>query len=227
MNPRGEPIGACVFDLDGTLADSLPGIELAVNRAWDAVMPGPRPDLRDLIGPPLREMFRRACGGEVASAVIDQLEREFRTAYDNEGWRRTRTYPAVRETLEALAGAGCELFVLTNKPWTPSLRILEHLGLKGLLKDIVTPDCREPGFDTKEAAARWMCGHWRLAARATWLVGDSAEDGRAAQACGFRFAAVTYGYGRAAEGVGFPVDRVLHSLGELLEGARPPAVRAG
>ncbi len=77
-----------LFDLDGTLIDSFSGIEHSARAAIAAVMPQRElPDLRRLIGPPVREVLRRAVS-EVGSEKLDELERRFRISYDTQGWKK-------------------------------------------------------------------------------------------------------------------------------------------
>jgi phosphoglycolate phosphatase len=81
-----------IFDLDGTLIDSLPGIAWSVGEAL--ALCGLRPltaDLKPLIGPPIRSILAAVTGlGDAPS--LDRLERAFRASYDAEGWRKTTCY---------------------------------------------------------------------------------------------------------------------------------------
>ena len=71
------PPQAILFDLDGTLVDSLPGITWAARAALAEVQPGSElPDLRPLLGPPIREIFLRVLP-DALPAMLTALEREF------------------------------------------------------------------------------------------------------------------------------------------------------
>ena len=120
-------IANLIFDLDGTLLDSFPGIAYSAQEAMAQVLPGRKaPDFRPFIGPPIREIYRRALG-ETDEGILRQLEQAYRASYDFEGWRQTRTYPDVTETLQRLIEQDFICFVLTNKPRLPTLKILENL----------------------------------------------------------------------------------------------------
>ena len=90
------------------------------------------------------------------------------------------------------------MFVLTNKPATPTKTILEALGLAGFFAGVLAPDSPESPFASKPDGARALIRLFALDADQTTLVGDGADDAAAAEACGFRFIAAAYGYGTAA-----------------------------
>ncbi len=188
-------INAIFFDLDGTLVDSAPGIQYGVAAAWNAVRPGPPcPDVRPLMGPPVREMFRRALPG-APEAMLAALERAFRAAYDGEGWKRTVPFAGVLPTLSVLNARGLACFGVTNKPQVPTQRILVHCGLAEHFRAFRSPDSRQPAFASKAEATQALLGEHGLAPAAACLVGDTVDDARAAQACGLRFFAFSGGYG--------------------------------
>jgi len=187
-----------VLDLDGTLVDSIPGIDAAARAGLAQVAPGEKPpSLRAFIGPPIRTMLQQALGWTEA-ARLDPLEQAFRRHYDGGAWRETMAYPGVNDTLRALRARGARLHVLTNKPQAPTARIMDHLGWTGLMDAIVTPQSRQPPYPDKAAAAVDLRDRLGLPAVATLLVGDSPDDLAAARAAGFSFAAAAWGYGTAA-----------------------------
>lgn len=191
---------ACVFfDLDGTLLDSLPGIEFSIRAALGVCgLPLLQPDLRKLIGPPIRSILAEAA--QVSdSARLDALEQAFRSSYDSEGWRRTVCFPGAAAVLEALRSTGHQMFVVSNKPRGISLRILEHLGIAGFFDAILTRDSRVPAFPGKaEMLAHLLSAH-DLAPADCILVGDTMEDAAAAAAAGLRFICMTHGYGSVVD----------------------------
>ena len=120
---------AVIFDLDGTLIDSLPGIEFSVKAAFDACgVHGTTNDLRSMIGPPIRTILAQA-GNVTDERKLLDLEKAFRKSYDEEGWKMTTCYPEVSPVLLAMQNGGIRLFVVTNKPLHISTQILERLGL--------------------------------------------------------------------------------------------------
>jgi phosphoglycolate phosphatase len=184
-----------VFDLDGTLVDSLPGIQHSAGMAVSAVLPDcPIPDVRPYIGPPIWEGLCIALGAPAVAQVME-LQRHFRSDYDERGWKRTRCYPGAAELLKELNGRNVHCHVVTNKPIKPTRQILERLDLTALLTGIVSKDSRMPVFTSKTEALSFLLDHFAIAPQGALMVGDSADDAHAARACGLRFAAATYGYG--------------------------------
>jgi phosphoglycolate phosphatase len=204
------------FDLDGTLVDSFPGIAFSAEAALAHVSPDRTPpDFLPFIGPPIREVFRCALA-ENDPKILDRLEQSFRKSYDSEGWRKTISYPGVENVLAQVCESGVVCRVLTNKPKLPTHTILQHLCLDRFFNEVITSDTRTPCYSSKVEAALDVQRRNAIAGEDALLVGDSADDGAAAEACGFRFAAAMFGYGRAYQECNFPVHFRLERFEDLL-----------
>lgn len=188
-----------IFDLDGTLVDSLGGIEVSARYAARNTFAPPRaiPPMRELIGPPIAKMFSRLWP-DLSEEQLTELLRNFRQHYDTEGCLLSELYPGVRETLAALKARGAEMFVLTNKPLQASCTILRSLDVLPFFRDVVAPDTTTPAYQAKVEGARYLMTRFKLEASATVMVGDGLDDYQSAQACDFAFLLAAYGYGSMA-----------------------------
>jgi phosphoglycolate phosphatase len=187
-----------VFDLDGTLVDSICGIDTAARYALAEISTTVDfPSMRSFIGPPIRVMLERALGW-TDSTKLDTLEQAFRFHYDGGTWRESPPYENVDATLRKLHAHGARLYILTNKPPVPTMRIIEHLGWIPLFDAIVSPQSCVPPAANKPCAAIYLRDHFGLKTTETLLVGDSSDDLAAARYTGFAFAAARWGYGHAA-----------------------------
>ena len=207
------PFQNIIFDLDGTLVDSLAGIEASMTHALRDCLPTGAPeDLRSRIGPPIPEMFSRLFPHFDADR-IKRLVAAFREHYDREGYRGSHLYPTVRQTLAELRDREAIMFVLTNKPILATRAILEHTGIVSYFTAITSAS---PEFANKSEAAESLRRQHDLDPARTIVVGDGVDDRKAAQRCGFDFILAGYGYGNAAAGDGHNARAVLKSFDEIL-----------
>lgn len=184
-----------LFDLDGTLVDSLPGIEFSVREAFDTCqLPLPTESLREMIGPPIRAILSRA-GNVVEESSLDALERAFRASYDDEGWRRTVCFPEVERVLRVMYERRHRLFLVSNKPRHISLEILKRERISGYFETIVTRDSRSPHYRGKEEMIGFLLAERLIPGEECLMVGDTTEDANAAASAGIKFIWMTHGYG--------------------------------
>jgi phosphoglycolate phosphatase len=205
-----------LFDLDGTLIDSSPGILASFARilAADGLRPAV-PLAPSLIGPPLAVTLRQVSGLDRPgdAARLARLVEAFKADYDTAGYRDTAVFPGVAAGLAQLAGSGARLFIVTNKRMVPTRRILEALGLARHFAGIHTRDETEPPAPSKAAVtARALARHGIDPPRAVF-VGDSDEDAAAARENGLAFIHAAYGYGAA--GIASRPDAVLEDFSRL------------
>jgi phosphoglycolate phosphatase len=189
-----------LFDLDGTLIDSSPGILASFGRilAADGLRPAV-PLEAALIGPPLAVTLRRV-SGIADEARLAGLVEAFKQDYDTAGHLGTEVFPGVAAGLAQLAAAGARLFIVTNKRMVPTRRILEALGLAQF-------------FASKAAVTKRILARYGIDPAQALFVGDSDEDAAAARDNGLRFIHAAYGYGAA--GIAAAPDAVLRHFAEL------------
>jgi len=206
-----------LFDLDGTLIDSSPGIEYSIINAVSAVIPQKNiSGIHHLIGPPVRQILKQALE-DVANEILLEIENKFRISYDGGGWKKSKVYDGVHETLSQLSQWGVKSFVVTNKPVMPTRNILKYLQLDVYFDDVVALDYKVPPFTSKIEATSHILTQKGLNSGRTLFVGDSKDDAYAAMACGLRFVAVAYGYGRIDKQNGWPKWSIINKFPELLD----------
>ena len=185
---------AVIFDLDGTLTDSRPGIfactEYALNKMG---LPVPEEKvLQRFLGPPLAESYMRWCGmTEEQAAYATELYRE---RYIPIGWKENRVYPRIRALLHALRQRGAFVAVATGKPQHTSVEILRYFGLLPYIDAVAGPDNRDLHADKAHLIRRVL-----PEGKNAVMVGDIAGDIKGAQDCGIASVAALYGYGEDAE----------------------------
>ena len=189
-----------VFDLDGTLVDSLPGIEASLRAALAALYPQrvlAEGAVRPLVGPQL-PLIMAALWPDFSQAEIAALLTAYRTHYLAESCAKTEAFSGVGDLLGEFYRAGARLFLLTNKPRGMARMILNQLGWSSFFQEICCPDDEKHPFASKAAGAVSLRDRQALAPASTLLVGDALDDAQAAAAAGFTFVRAAYGYGEAA-----------------------------
>ena len=189
-----------VFDLDGTLVDSRRDLADAANAL--ILERGGRPQSEEavgrMVGDGARTLVQRALTAAGLTMDAGSLPR-FLELYDERLLNTTIPYAGVRGTLDTLAGHAT-IAVLTNKPLSPSLRILEALGLSRHIAKTIGGDGPFPK-KPDPAALRHLIGTFASSPRATVMVGDSWIDWETARAAGTAICLAQYGFGsHAVEG---------------------------
>src|SRR5438132_4551383 len=128
-----------VFDLDGTLVDSVPDLRAALNAMLreHGHKPLSPSDVKRMVGDGAAAMVARA----LAASGADQAEMpmalaRFLELYEANATRLTRPYPGVRDTLTALRRRGYRTAICTNKPQRATLAVLEGLDLLALFDGV-------------------------------------------------------------------------------------------
>lgn len=184
-----------LFDLDGTILDSLPGIQFSVDCALEAIgLPRAEINLKRLLGPPIRVIFSRIVPTGDAT-LLDRLEQAFRASYDAEGWEKATCYMGAREFLEGACSAGHCLYVVSNKPRLVSLRILEREDLLPFFEQVYTRDSRYPAYASKEEMLTKVLKDMGVLPSECLMIGDTMEDVTAAEASEIPMALMEHGYG--------------------------------
>ena len=210
---------AIFFDLDGTLLDSLPGIEFSIEQAFlSCGLPKQPIDLRQTIGPPIGKILALASPHATESELV-LLERAFRTSYDSDGWKKTLVFPGCSAMLREAHALAIRLFVVSNKPRHISANILEREGILPLFLAVVTRDSVEPPYPSKAHMIEHLLHTFQLQPARCIMVGDTTEDAHAAAAMQVSFAWVAHGYGELlpSQAIAYRIDSFPEFLPTLIK----------
>ena len=215
-----------MFDLDGTLVDSVPDLAAAVDEMLLSLgrLPAGREQVRNWVGNGARVLVRRALAGGLAHEHIDEalteqaLELFMQHYADNHVL--TEVYPGVRPVLNWLREQQVEMAVVTNKPERFVAPLLDEKGLGGYFRWIVGGDTL-PQQKPDPAALLHVLQLARVDAAHALFVGDSRNDVLAARAASVPCVALSYGYNHGRPIAEENPAYVLDCLSGLLHAAEP------
>jgi len=206
------PRGALLFDLDGTLVDSLPDLAASLNRVLvDAGLPEVAAETyRSFVGDGAKAMLERGFAHYGHAVPTGAFER-FLATYEARVAYASRPFPGVTEALPQLRAQGWRLGVCTNKPERLSRLLLQGLGLAPHFAAIAGGEtfARRKPDPLHLTGTLGLMGHRNGAAA---MIGDSRNDIVAAKAAGLPAIAVTWGYGAVRD---LGADAVIGSMSEL------------
>ena len=218
---------AVVFDLDGTLIDSVGEIADALNEALrrSDLATFSDDEVRLMIGGGSKVLIERTLAARERSRDTElarQLHGDFIGVYQKASIGRTTIYPHALELLDELATRGLKLAICTNKPAGITEDVLVKLGLRGAFSAVVAgtdalPKKPNPAMLLAALSALGVYPDEAV------MIGDSGADVGAAEAAGIPVIAVTYGYTRtppAELGANLLIDR-LEEVVAAFEKLRP------
>ncbi len=187
------------FDLDGTLVDSGPDLAGAVNALFaEQKLPAVTlDDIRRWVGDGAPVLLQRALAHVGATQTVAELFPRFTHHYGENAVRLTTVYPAVAETLADLEALGCRMGVCTNKPFKPTMQVLEAFDLARYFGAVIGGDSLPQRKPDPEPLWRLIDDLGGTADQAAML-GDSATDLACAEAAGIPAVIIPSGYGMEA-----------------------------
>lgn len=218
---------AVLFDLDGTLVNSLEDIADAANEVLERLdLPRhPVDAYRYLIGEGLEMLVRRALPPERRNvAEVARVVPLVRAAYAARATRKTRPYPGIPDLLDTLAARAVPFAILTNKPHEPALDLVARLFDGRPFAKVVGARPDHPRKPAPDGALE-VAGALGIAPGEWLYLGDTATDMETARAAGMLPVGVLWGFRPAEElreaGAAALIAHPLDALPFLDGGARP------
>lgn len=219
---RGLTLRAVLFDLDGTLLDTVDAIAAALNLALAESLLAPLAvaQVREMIGRGAPLLIERAVAqlgapmDEAAQAVVLQRYLQHYECIEAGAGRSARVYPGVRDCLQQLHRQGLRLAVVTNKHKHLAGGLLERLALSEWIDVLIGGDScarRKPDPQPLQVA----CEAMQVKPAEALMVGDSVNDVLAARAAGVAVVCVPYGYNEGNDPRALACDALIETLAEL------------
>ena len=208
-----------IFDLDGTLLDSLEDIAQAANHVLTEIGLDARPiaDFRTLVGDGVRILFQRALPETIENEAlgtrcIDLFERFYEGTWHN----RSKPYKGIDELLNSLESAGVALAVLSNKPDSFTQKCVSHFFPETRFRTVLGHSTRFPR-KPDPASALSIAESSGVSSDRIAYVGDTNTDMKTAVSAGFFAMGVAWGFRTERELIESGAAAVYSTPSELLE----------
>lgn len=187
-----------IFDLDGTLVDSIGGIAASVNRTREhfGFMPLDETVIASYVGNGAAKLLERSCADVSLPIPMDKAVDHMIKQYADDPLCNTFLYPDVESTLKKLAEDNWILCVVSNKPQLVSEKILAGLGILDLMADNIGGGA---GFPLKPSPESIIYLAKKHNADVCCIVGDNYTDLAAAKNANVKSVFCKYGYGEKKE----------------------------
>ncbi len=220
MNPL--PFDLVLFDLDGTLIETGPEIADAVNDLLQhgGLRPVDQPVIENWIGHGTRELLLQALRSQMSidapSPLFSDYEQRFGEFYLKRCGTRSKLYPEVRQTLQALREHGVRCVLMTNKESRYTLPVLDAHGLAAMFDRVICGDTL-PVKKPDPSGVKLVMQQFDASPERTLFVGDSSIDIETARRAGVDVWALPYGYN-----MGHPIQnakptRMIEDISALLQ----------
>ena len=223
FNP--EQLSLILYDLDGTLVDSVPDLAIAVDHMLqDLNLPIVGENKTRLwVGNGIPSLVRRALADDMAGdmpgvvddTIFDKALESFKKHYDREVGLHSHLYPGVADFLQAMFDRGIKQAVVTNKSEFFTDKLLKMMGIEQHFELFLGGD----SLDEKKPHPMPLLHaikHFDATQQTTLMIGDSKNDIKAARAAGVSVIGLPYGYNHGEPIETSEPDLVISTLADLL-----------
>ena len=219
---RFDAIRAAIIDLDGTMLDTAPDFQSAINRMRADLQLAPLDlvQVKNLVGKGSENLLRQVLAVNYddagVTARLDAAMASYQRHYAEINGQHAALYPDVVAGLEGFRARGIRLACVTNKPIAFTLPLLKQFGLHDYF-DVIYGGDSLPTKKPDPGPFRQVCKDFALAPHQVLAIGDSSNDAVAARAAGCSVLTVPYGYNHGESVQKIDSDGIVATL---LEAAR-------
>ncbi|MBD3815839.1 MAG: phosphoglycolate phosphatase [Halothiobacillus sp.] len=209
-----------LFDLDGTLIDSVPDLLVAVNQMQDEIGLPHRAeaDVRNWVGNGIERLVERALtndlNGTPDTALFDKAMPIFKRLYAETNGKHSCVFPGVKEGIAYVQSLGLSVGCVTNKAVAFTLPLLKDMGLLDSFETVIAGDTL-PLKKPDPAPLIYAAGWFKVHPSEALMIGDSISDVKAARAAGFSIICMSYGYNHGEDIRNYHPDAVIDSMAEF------------
>lgn len=209
-------IKACLFDLDGTLADTLPDLAAATNDALRANGFPVRPfaDFPHMVGDGVGKLIERALNDAATPERIQQVLGTFIPVYDAGCMNKTCLYDGIADLIDRLHREGIHLLVVTNKPQAQAEKIIAHFFPEGVFAGVYGGGDRYPR-KPHPASVELALQQVSVTAAEAVFIGDSDVDVFTAKAAKMPCIGVSWGFRGEEELRNSGADHIAHTADDI------------
>ncbi len=216
LAPEGCVFDTFVFDLDGTLLDTLPDLVELTNATLRACGYPERThdEILSFVGSGVKALIRLAVPAEAPDEAVEEASKRWKQLYPEYGYKLTRVYPGIEQVLKSLKERGIKLAVLSNKFDGAAKEVIEAF-LPGWFDSV---HGESPDFPRKpdSTGLNRLLGELGSSADRCVFVGDSSNDTRVARTAGAYAVGVAWGYNDTAVLRDNGADLIIDHPDELL-----------
>ncbi len=200
-----------LFDLDGTLTDSGPGIMRSAAYAMNEmkIIQTSDESLRVFVGPPLKDTFMRF---GVPKDRVDEAIALYRKCYNAGAKFENIPYPGIEDLLGKLKEEGFRLFVATSKPEELAVEILKHFSMDGYF-EVIAGATKDYSRERKDQVLAWLLQTADVGNAV--MVGDTEYDVSGAKEHGLPCIGVSWGYGTVGNMRNAGALQIVNTMEEL------------